>query len=219
MTGKETAGKKGKLILVFTLLFLPAFLLFIISRGCEMKFDKLEDFGPVNNYSFTDVQGKTYTQDDFKGDVILFTNIQENCLDSCSINLFVLDRIIYQHIRAKKSLKNYKIVTFVNNADGSPITDLKPTHDLIQDKIYKYNPEKWILVKGDAKEVFDFERNGENLTQAGGEFQELMMLVDKKNHLRMVLRGDLEGMFRRMKECIELLKKEYQTNNTNESSK
>jgi hypothetical protein len=30
----------------------------------------------------------------------------------------------------------------------------------------------------------------------------------------MVLRGNMEGMFRRMKECIALLQKEYSTNDT-----
>jgi hypothetical protein len=44
----------------------------------------------------------------------------------------------------------------------------------------------------------------------GGEaFQELMLLVDKRNHLRMVLKGNSEGMIRKMKEHIALLDKQY----------
>jgi hypothetical protein len=36
-----------------------------------------------------------------------------------------------------------------------------------------------------------------------------MLLVDKQNHLRMVLDGKSEGMVRRMKEHIALLDKQY----------
>jgi hypothetical protein len=44
----------------------------------------------------------------------------------------------------------------------------------------------------------------------GGEaFQELILLLDKQNHLRMVLSGKTEGMIRRMKEHIALLQKQY----------
>ena len=39
--------------------------------------------------------------------------------------------------------------------------------------------------------------------------QELMLLLDKKNHLRMALSGTTEGMIRRMKQHIALLQKEY----------
>lgn len=210
---------KGKMIIL--LLFAPAILLFVTSRGCRMKFKTLEDFGKVNNYSFVDESGRTYTQNDFKDNVIIFTNIQENCLDTCSINLFTFEKIIYQNIRSKKSLKHVKIISFVNDIDGNPVKDLSPVLDMLKDKIHNYDPEKWILASGDAKNVYDINHNGKSLLQKGDEyfggnaFQELMLLVDKDNHLRMVLRGNVEGMFRRMKECIALLQKEYSTNDTN----
>lgn len=209
---------KGKMIIL--LLFAPALLLFVTSRGCRMKFKTLEDFGKVNNYSFVDASGKTYTQDDFKNNVIIFTNIQESCLDTCSINLFTFEKIIYQDIRSKKSLKHVKIVSFVNDIDGNPVKDLSPVRDMLKDKIHNYDPEKWILANGDAKNVYNIDHNGKSLLQKGDEyfggnaFQELMLLVDKDNHLRMALRGNVEGMFRRMKECVALLQKEYNTNDT-----
>ena len=43
----------------------------------------------------------------------------------------------------------------------------------------------------------------------GHAFQELMLLLDKKNNLRMVYRGNSEGLVRKMSESIALLKKEY----------
>ena len=36
-----------------------------------------------------------------------------------------------------------------------------------------------------------------------------MLLLDKKNHLRMALSGNQEGMIRRMKEHLALLQKQY----------
>lgn len=225
MTGKKTAGRM-RVVYAFILLFAPAILLIIASRGCQMKFKTLDDFGKVNNYSFVGVDGKTYTQDDFKDKVVIFTNIQEDCLDSCSINLFTFEKILYQHIRPKvKTLGHVKIVSFVNDINGDPVEDLSPAYEMLKDKIHKYDPDIWILAKGDARQVYDIEHNGESLLQTGDEyyggnsFQELMLLVDKDNHLRMVLRGNVEGMFRRMKECIALLQKEYNVSETENNKK
>lgn len=44
-----------------------------------------------------------------------------------------------------------------------------------------------------------------------------MLLLDKKNHLRMVLSGKTEGMIRRMKEHIALLQKQYDKENLKKS--
>ena len=61
----------------------------------------------------------------------------------------------------------------------------------------------------------NFSQNNSSLLQEGDEyygghaFQELMLLLDKKNNLRMVLPGNSEGLVRRMSESIALLKKEY----------
>ena len=37
----------------------------------------------------------------------------------------------------------------------------------------------------------------------------MMLLVDKTNHLRMILSGNSEGMIRKMKQHIALLQKQY----------
>jgi hypothetical protein len=86
---------------------------------------------------------------------------------------------------------------------------------MLYDKVVGYDPDIWILAKGDAKKMYDFERNNESLLKEGDgffggqAFQELLLLLDKKNHLRMVLSGKSEGMIRRMKEHIALLQKQY----------
>jgi len=212
-TTDKIKPKRG--IYVVLLLFAPALLLVIIGRGCNMKFQRLDDFGKINNYQFVDIHGREYSQEDFKGKVMIFINLQNECLDTCSIALFTFEKIIYQHIRPRKTLKDYQIVAFINDKQGNAVEDLTPMYELLRDRIHHYDPEKWLLVKGDARQVYNIEHNGQNLLQKGNQyfggnaFQELMLLVDKENHLRMVLRGNAEGMFRRLKQCIALLQKEY----------
>lgn len=213
---KASAGRRKGFLLAF-LLFGPAFLLiFISSRGCEHKFKELDDLGPIPTYSFTDINGKQYTNKSFKGQIVLYTTLQVKCPDSCAISFWHLDQMIYQHIRKnKKKLGHVKIVSFVTDEKGKPVSNLKDLSYTLKDQVEEYNPKIWILANGDAKTVYNITRNKENLLAkgskyfAGEAFLELLLLGDKQNHLRMVLKGNSEGMMRRMKEHIALLEKQY----------
>lgn len=217
MAKRDAAGRL-KVLYTFLLLFGPALLLLLIStRGCEHKFKTLEDFGEAVDYKFTDARGKKYTSKDFKGSIVLITTIQEKCPDSCAISFWHLDQSIYQHIRKnkKKKMKQVKIISFATDGKGNPIADLSTIQESMMDNVEEYDPDIWILAKGNVKEIYNFERNNETLLQEGDEFyggqafQELLLLLDKKNHLRMVLSGNSEGMIRRMKEHMALLQKQY----------
>ena len=60
---------KRKNLLGFFLVFGPAlFLIFISTRGCNHQFKKLDDYGALKNYSFTDSKGKLRHAEEFKGD-------------------------------------------------------------------------------------------------------------------------------------------------------
>ena len=127
--------------------------------------------------------------------------------------------MIYQHIRKnkRKKLKKVRIISFVTDGKGNPLpeNELKTIQDALKDNVEEYDPELWLIVSGDARKVYDFKHNGQSLLQHGkkyfgGEaFQELILLLDKNNHLRMVLPGKEEGLVRRMKEDIALLQKQY----------
>ena len=73
------------------------------------------------------------------------------------------------------------------------------------------------------RKVYDFKSNGQTLLAEGENyyggqgFQELLLLLDKQNHLRMVLSGTTEGMIRRMKEHIALLQKQYDKERANKT--
>ena len=213
---KGKAGRMKKLV-VTILLFGPASLLiFISSRGCKHKFTELDDMGAVPTYAFTGVDGKKYTDKDFKNKVVLFTTIQKTCPGNCAVSLWHLDQLIYQHLRKnQKKLGFVKLVSFVTDGKGNPAENLSEIEYTLKDQVEQYDSSIWILANGDAKQVYNITRNGENLMQTGkqyygGEsFQELMLLVDKRNHLRMALKGNSEGMIRKMKEHIALLDKQY----------
>lgn len=215
----KTNGKAGRIkgLVLTLLLFGPASLLiFISTRGCKHKFVELEDMGRIASYSFSDVNGKTYSEKSFANKVVLFTTIQKTCPSNCALSLWHLDQMIYQHLRKnQKKLGFVKIVSFVTDGKGNPINDLKEVKETLEDQVESFNDSIWILANGDAKKVFDISRNGNNLLQEGKSYfgghayQELMLLVDKRNHLRMVLNGSSEGMIRKMKEHIALLDKQY----------
>ncbi|MFM7668272.1 MAG: SCO family protein [Bacteroidota bacterium] len=214
----EVKRNKLRALLSLLLIFGPAILLiFIGTRGCDHKFEKLADYGSATKYSFIDVNGKTRTYSEFDNSIILISSIQESCPDTCSISLWHVDQILYQHIRKNKSkkLKQVKLISFVTDGKGNPVKDLKYMSSILKERVEGYDPELWILATGDVKSIYNFTNNGKSLLEKGkqyfgGEyFQEILLLIDKSNHLRMALRGNQEGMVRTMKEHLALLQKQY----------
>jgi hypothetical protein len=215
----NSSSKAGPLRTVFALalLFGPALLLvFISTRGCEHKFKELDDYGAIASYSFTDAKGKKYTEQSFRNKIVIFTTIQPGCPDSCAISTWHIDQQIYQHIRKnEKKLGHVKLVSFVTDGKGNVSDRLSDVEFMLRDRVQEYDPSIWILAKGDARTVYNMKHNGASLMQKGdkyfgGEaFQELMLLVDKRNHLRMVLSGKTETMVRTMKQHLALLQKQY----------
>ena len=217
MASKNLAGRR-KVIFAFLLLFGPASLLiFISTKGCEHKFKTLDDFGPAIDYKFTDSRGKKFTSKDFEGDIVLISTIQERCPDSCAVAFWQLDQAIYQYIRKnnKKIMKRVRIISFATDGQGKPLNDLSLLSQFMKDNVEGYNPDIWMIAKGNVRYIYDIKSNNKSLLQKGNEyyggeaFQELILLLDKQNHLRMVLSGKTEGMIRRMKEHIALLQKQY----------
>jgi len=210
------AGLFKRFLLVFLLIGPASLLVLMSSRGCQHKFKELDDMGPMPAYSFKDIHGKTYTNGSFKNQIVLFTTLQETCPDSCAMSFWYFDQIIYQHVRKNhKKLGHVRIVSFVTDQHGNPSQGLKDMEFTLRDRVESYDPKIWILAEGDAKQVYNIRRNGTSLLQKGdsyfgGEaFQELMLLSDKSNHLRMVMKGTGEGAIRRMKEHMALLDKQY----------
>ncbi|MGB0915463.1 MAG: hypothetical protein ACPGVI_05285 [Crocinitomicaceae bacterium] len=226
MAVKNTAGRT-KRILAILLLFGPAFILvFISTRSCHHKFKELDDFGQADNYSFIDAQGKKHTASEFDEYSVLVNVLQPTCPENCSVSFWHLNHLIYQKMRdnARKG-GSLRIITFVTDGEGNPMKDLSAVSDMLHDQVEGYDPNIWMVASGDPKKLYDFEHNEAKLLQEGDEyyggeaFQELMLLLDKNNHLRMVLSGKSEGMIRRMREHVALLKKQYDQDNAKKNRK
>ena len=209
--------KRLKSIFAFTLLLGPAVLLILIgTRSCEHNFEKLDDFGSLKDYAFTDINGKKKSSVDFKNSIVIITTLQKSCPKDCALSFWALEKHIYQQIRKnRKKLNSVRLISYVVDENGDPVKDLKPINDILDSEVDKYDPKLWILASGDSRSIYDIKHNNVNLLEKddkfhGGEsFNELMLLADKNNHLRMVLNGNSEGMVRRMKQSIALLLKQY----------
>lgn len=215
MASQNSAGR-SKIIALCILLLPASLLIFLSTRGCEHKFKQLPDYGRASHYRFTDSRGKNFSYKDFKGDVVIITTLQQTCPDNCAISMWHLDQTIYQHIRKnKKKLKQVKIISFVTDTLGNSIKNLSSVRDALEDNVEGYDPDIWYLAEGDARSVYNFKYNNESLLKKGKEyfggeaFLELMLLIDKSNHLRMVDRGKEEGTIRRMNQHVALLQKQY----------
>jgi hypothetical protein len=112
-------------------------------------------------------------------------------------------------------MKQVRIISFVTDGKGNPLKNLNEVRNSLMDLAEGYDPNLWIIANGDVRKIYDVSNNGQSLLQKGdnyfgGEaFQELLLLIDKTGHLRMVLPGNKEGLIRRMKENVALLQKEY----------
>lgn len=215
----KSNSKAGSLRSVFALLLLfgPALVLILIStRGCHHKFKELDDYGVIPKFSFTDAKGKVYTNKSFKNQIVIYTTIQASCPDSCGISVWHLDQLIYQKLREnQKNLGHVKLVSILTDGVGNPDKRIKDVEFMLRDRVEKFDPSIWIVVTGDAKSLYNIKHNGQTLLQedkkyfGGSGFQELMLLSDKSNHLRMVLPGKTESTIRSMRDHMALLEKEY----------
>lgn len=214
MARNKTAGRRRKVGLAFLLMFAPAFLLiFISTRSCTHQFEKLPDYGKVSEYTFIDAKGKRRSSKEFKGEIILITTIQPTCPNNCAVALGFLKLHIYKILAGKKGIR---MISFVTDENGNPSDELYATQKMLEDEVLNYDPNIWILAKGNPKDIYDIERGDrklieeiekEGMTEYG--YKSMMLLLDRDNHLRMIRSGKQEGMIRQMKQHIALLKKEY----------
>tara|TARA_B100000575_G_scaffold132670_1_gene105673 strand:- start:635 stop:1030 length:396 start_codon:yes stop_codon:yes gene_type:complete len=122
-----------------------------------------------------------------------------------------INQTIYQHIwkNKTKKTKQIRMISFLTDGNGNSVKDLSVINDAINDLAENYDPSIWILASGDVKSIYNLENNGISLIEEEANFQELMLLIDKDHHLRMVLSGNVEGQIRRMKQSMALLQKQY----------
>lgn len=209
-----------KPLLMLVLVFGPALFLILIGvNKCEHKFTTLPVYGTFNDFSFEDVNGERISNETQKGKITLFNTIQTSCPEECAIDIPKFNLLLYQDYRKnQKKLGHVKIVSIVTDENGNPASKeaLKALSYTMSDIIESYDPDIWKLVTGDPKQIYDIEHNGINLYEhtsdtafAGKSYLETMLIVDKENQLRLIRRGNEEGMIRDYKQHVALLQKQY----------
>jgi len=214
---KNTKAGSLRPVVSMLILFGPALLLILIStRGCKHKFKKLDDYGKLPAYTFTTADGKSVRNEDYKDKIVVYTTVQATCPDTCSIALWHVDQLIYQQLREnRKKLGHVKMVSVVIDSQGNPSDKIGEVQATLKRFVEGYDPEIWQIVKGDPTTIYNIKHNGKSLMEkgkkyfAGEAYTELMMLVDKKGHVRMVLPAKSESTIRKMREHIALLEGEY----------
>jgi cytochrome oxidase Cu insertion factor (SCO1/SenC/PrrC family) len=223
MENKTAVRSKKRSLFALTLVFGPALILiFMATRGCDHRFKTLADYGMVSTPSFTvyNHKGKQQlTLQDYQDQIVLINTLQTTCPHNCGLAFFPLTQNIYKDLRTnkRKKLKQVRMLSIVVDSLGNPVSEeaLLDIQDMLRSRVEGYDPEIWQLVSADPKIFYNLTNNGQKLIVkdtkyfGGVSYNELIMLLDKNNHLRMVLNGHTEGMIRKMKEHLALLIKQY----------
>lgn len=223
MENKAAVRSKKRSLFALTLVFGPALILiFMATRGCDHRFKTLADYGLVDTPTFTvyNHKGKQQqTLQDYQDQIVLINTLQTTCPHNCGLAFFPLTQNIYKDLRTnkRKKLKQVRLLSIVVDSLGRPVSEAEilDIQDMLRSRVEGYDPELWQLVSADPAVFYDLTNNGQKLIVkdakyfGGVSYNELIMLLDKKNHLRMVLNGHTEGMIRKMKEHLALLMKQY----------
>lgn len=223
MQEKVATRSKKRSILALSLVFGPAlFLIFIATRGCDHRFKVLADYGLVSTPTFSvynHLGKQTKTLNDYQDQVVIINTIQTTCPYDCGLAFFPLTQNLYKDLRTnkRKKLKQVRMLSIVVDSKGNPVSEtaLLDIQAMLRSKVEGYDPELWQLVSADPRDFYNLSNNGQKLIVkdkkyfGGVSYNELILLLDKRNHLRMVINGHTEGMIRKMKEHLALLMKQY----------
>lgn len=220
---KEKKAGRSSVWILFMLLFGPALIIIVFSRGCTNHFKKLDNYGNIGDFELKLSDGTVLTQNDLEGHITIFTTIQNTCPDSCGIDFWFVKEHLFKRIYTNaKKLKHVRIVSIVTDTDGNPA----PVDDMLmfnlKEVVKDYDPRFWKIAEGDPKQIYDIEHNGINLYEERGEkylgdrlFLETLLLIDDEGNLRFVRFGKSESMVRDFHDGFTLLEKEFEEKRRN----
>ena len=202
-----------RLGLMILVLFGPGSLIYFLAKNVENKFVELPYLGEhqykfdangkvtdstlytIPNFELTTISGKKITRNTFRDKFIVLTTIQNSCPDDCGMYFLHFDEIFYS--RLSKNTDSYNdviILTVLTDHDGNPVDSIS---DKLIDEVKQingYDPELWVIAKGDPKPLFDFKFSDkhfyelpstpENHEVGSKAFINSMVLIDKKGHIR-----------------------------------
>ncbi|MEL4308587.1 SCO family protein [Joostella sp. CR20] len=183
----------GFVILVFGIIFIPE-IIDRISSGSVVDSDRhavgekkpsvesLLKMGKVPGFEFTDQNGKTITNEDYKGKVYVVEFFFTTCPTICPIMTGNMVKLQNEF----KTDDNFAIASF----------SINPTHDTPEvlsayAKEYGITMENWHLLTGDMQQVYKLSNTGFNLyagqnenVNGGFEHSGLFALIDAEGYIR-----------------------------------
>ena len=214
---KKKAGRSSVWILL-TLLFGPALVIIVFSKGCSNNFKELDKYGEIPHFELVTMEGERINNASLKGKITIFTTIQNTCPDSCGIDLWFVKEQLFKRIYTNpKKLKHVQIVSVVTDTQGNGVAPDELLIERLTQVVKDYDPKIWKIAAGSPESIFNFEHNGINLfTQSdegflgGRMFLESLLLIDEEGNLRFVRYGKGEGMVRDFHDGFLLLQKEFE---------
>jgi protein SCO1/2 len=153
---------------------------FIGEKTVNAKGDTL--FHTVSDFSLTCQTGKTITQKDLEGKIYVADYFFANCKSICP-------KISKQLERVQKHFADEPSVMIVSHT-------VDPKRDTVEAlvayaKLHDANPEKWLFLTGDKKQLYDLARHSYLVTASEGNggdqdfvHTEQVALIDKEKRIR-----------------------------------
>ena len=161
----------------------------------------------IANFSLTNQNGKTITQNDYKGKIYVADFFFTTCQTICPIMTTNMAEV-------QKEILNDDEVMLLSH---SVTPEIDNTDQLKRYAVKKgINDKKWNLVTGDKKEIYKLARKSYLAVKDqgdGGPFDmvhtENFMLIDKKRQIRGFYDGTNTEDIKRLLNDISILKQEY----------
>lgn len=166
----------------------------------------ISKYHKINDFSLTNQNGETVTQDTYKGKIYVADFFFTTCATICPImtknmadiqkeilddeDIMLLSHSVTPQIDSVAQLKRYAIEKGVND-------------------------QKWNLVTGDKKQIYDLARKSYLAVKSQGDndygmvHTENFMLIDKERRIRGFYDGTKDEDIEKLLEDIEILKKSY----------
>lgn len=214
-----------KLRLIATALIIllgPALFWYVITRG-RNHYKTLEIYGPgdfklingkgdtiyhtVGNFSLTDQQGKTVTEQNFKNKIYVADFFFTTCKTICPKMSEGLQDVAYQ-------FKDDTLIRLISHTvnpenDSVPVLAAYSLH-------YHARPGKWYFVTGEKKQIYKLAREDYYLPVAPGNggpddfiHSEKLILVDPAKRIRGIYDGTDAWEIARLKDEIKVLEYEF----------
>lgn len=201
-------SKKTIFYIVFFLILVIGFYVTMSQLIPGFGKSKLEPIGRVVPFSFTNQDGKTITEKDIAGKVVVAEYFFTTCPSICPV-MNTNMKVVYERFKGKDDF-------LILSHTSDPATDSVPTLKKYADSL-QVNTGKWIFLTG-AKEALykqarysykiDDPNNDPIGTQQDFLHSQFFALVDKKGNVRSIWDGYLPSEVDKMMKEIETLLKE-----------